>query len=281
MQSVNSNSHPFPVLLFSVDENSENEYIEIENSYFSLYPNEEENRINLEMNSLSLDDSTNSIISLIYEDPMPSLDEIIPIFPPSYSNDSFSSSKLSNLFNSTESTSVLIKEEESFLGRKRSKVRRPRMYNRDDMHIKIKRGFFNEALIKKLNDKLKSFGSKLYLEKFPKYFASDVCKKRNKVILDMTLGEIFEKQELFTKENKKGWLNYFHNLKVVRSKEIKENEKFQKILSQTFRQLYEEYINSYEFKVNEINRLKRKNMKDDYIKRYEYVARNLMKFFSN
>jgi len=104
-------------------------------------------------------------------------------------------------------------------------------------------------LKKKLNKALKIFGSRKYFENFPKQFASDPCKKRNKIILDMTLREIFEKKELYVKENKKGWANYWHNLKVVQSDEIKGNREFQKILNKTFRQLYEEYINSDVFKI--------------------------------
>ena len=46
--------------------------------------------------------------------------------------------------------------------------------------------------------------------------------------------------------------------------------------------MYEDYINSDEFNVNEINRLERvKKQDDDYIMRYKKVAKNLINFFSN
>ena len=134
-------------------------------------------------------------------------------------------------------------------------------------------------MVRKLNCKLKNIGSPKYFEKFPQYFVSDVNQQRNKEILNITLGEIFEKKELFTHENEKGLLNYSHNLKVVQSEEIKENEEFKKIFNKSFRKLYEEYVNSNEFKIDEINRLKEKNG-DEYVKNYIYLAKHLIEFFS-
>ena len=194
--------------------------------------------------------------------------------------DSVSSSESTNLFSNTENNSVLDKQEANFISRKRCSERRPRKENQDNMRKKIKRGFFNNALLKKLNDKLRSIGSKKYLERFPQYFASDVNQKRNHDILDMTLGEIFLKKELYIHENEKGLSNYLHNLRVVQSEEIKENEEFKKILKKKFLELYEEYINSDEFKIDEINRLKQKKLPEDYITRYIYLAKNLIEFFS-
>ena len=65
------------------------------------------------------------------------------------------------------------------LKRKRFMERRPRKENQDNIRKKIKRGFFNSALIKKLNEKLKSIGSRKYFRKFPQHFVSDVNQKRN------------------------------------------------------------------------------------------------------
>jgi hypothetical protein len=42
-------------------------------------------------------------------------------------------------------------------------------------------------------------------------------------------------------------------------------------------QLYEDYINSYEF-IDEINRLKQKKMDDKYIKKYLYFTKNFFEF---
>ena len=189
-----------------------------------------------------------------------------------------------SLFNKTdkEDTINLIteKDEINFLGNKRLSYRRQRKDNKDNIRTKIKRGFFNSALINKLNDKLKSIGSTKYFMKFPQNFVSDISQKRNKEIVNLTLKEIFEKKELYKQENEIGFDNYLHNLKVIQSEIIKENSEFKKILNKTFRELYEEYINSDEFKIGEIGRLKEHKMEDDYIKKYIYLSRELIDFFN-
>ena len=129
------------------------------------------------------------------------------------------------------------------LGKKRLSNRRQRKGNKDNIRKKIKRGFFNNALINKLNEILK----KLKIRKIEK-------------------GNGFE--------------NYLHNYKTVQNEEIKKNEELKNILLKTFSELFEEYINSDEFNVEEINRLKKNGMEDDYIKRYIYISKHLIEFFS-
>ena len=273
-----TNSHNLPALIYSVD--GELDFLpndipcndidlDFEPAYFRNFPSY----------PLNHDNFSSSIVSMKDEHPFPSRDEIIPILQGPSSKDS--SSELSNILISTESNSALPEEDGNFIGRKRSKERKPRMYNSDDMRIKLKRGFLNDYLKKLSNDTLRNIGSRKYFEKFPKFFASDVCKKRNENIVDMTIGEIFENKEIYANENEKGWQNYWHNLKVLQSDEIRGNEEIQKILNKTFRQLYEEYINSNAFKIDEINRLKSKNKKDDYIQKYKVVAKQLIQFFKN
>ena len=96
----------------------------------------------------------------------------------------------------------------------------------------------------------------------------------------MTLREIFENKELYINEDKEGLYNYLNNLKVVQNEEIKEKTELEIIFNKTIYELYEEYINSDEFKIIEINRLKEKKMQDDYIKRYINLARYLILFFT-
>jgi hypothetical protein len=81
-------------------------------------------------------------------------------------------------------------------------------------------------------------------------------------------------------KKKSGLNNYLHNLQVIQSEDVKENEEFKIILNKTVRELYEEYINSDEFKIEEINRLKKKNSKDEYINSYIYFSNHLIEFFS-
>ena len=185
------------------------------------------------------------------------------------------------LFSKTEINSASIspeETEETFLKRKRLAIRKPRRDNQDNMRKKIKRGFFNTALINILNEKLEGIGSNKYFEKFPQFFVSDVDQKRNKEIFSMTLRDVLEKNELYKREQKSGFDNYLHNKKVLESEDIKENGEFKKILNKTIRELYEEYLKSDEFKIDDINRLKEKNMEDDYITRYIYLANHLIEF---
>ena len=195
-------------------------------------------------------------------------------------NLSFASFKNSNLFTNTEKNSSLLQNYERNLLKKRFRDKRPRRENQDNIRRKIKRGFFNNALVKKLNDKLRSNGIIKYFEKFPRHFVNDVNKKKNEQILIMTLQEIFEKKELYSFKDKVTLDNYFHNKDLVKNEEIKEKKELNMIMNKTISELYEEYINSDEFKINEINRLKNNKMQDEYITKYISLAKNLIEFFS-
>ena len=167
--------------------------------------------------------------------------------------------------------------DETFLRRKRSSKRKKRRENLDNMIKKIKTGFLNSVLIKKLNEKLKYIGSRLYLEKFPKNFVSDINRQKNNQLLQMTLKEIFEKKELY-KENELE--KYCNNLKVIENEDIKDNAELKRILNKKYYEVFEEYVNSEEFQVKEIERLKEKKMADDYIQKYINVAKHYVEYFS-
>ena len=184
--------------------------------------------------------------------------------------------KKNSIFTQTEKDLQI--NDEAFLKKKRSTIRRSRKENQDNIRKKIKRGFLNNALVKNLNETLKKIGSKLFFQKFPQNLVGNVNKNSNKEIINMTLLEIFEKKELC---NEKDLDNYYHNLKVVKNKEIQENEELKKILNKKYCELFEDYLNSKEFKIDEINRLKEKNMNDEYIERYIYLSKHFIEFFSD
>ena len=167
-----------------------------------------------------------------------------------------------SLFTNTEKDNIPdeVKEKKMVKEIIKRKKRRPRKENKDNIRRKIKRGFLNTGVIKKLNQKLKNIGSNLYFMRFPQSFVSDIYRKTNKEVVNMTLAEIFVNKEINTSKNRPDLNNYYHNLKVVNSDEIKKNEEMQKILNMKYCDLFEDYINSDEFKIDEINRLKRKNM---------------------
>ena len=201
------------------------------------------------------------------KDTMPSSNEMRRIiFPnnPKNESDSPSSGMSSNETKQSES--------KTFLQKKRGKEKIARKYNRDNIRIKLKRRFCR-YLISKLNAILKNSGCINYFDFFPNKFASDIKKERINKILNMSLKDIFLDENLYINEDKDGKEKYEHNSNVVKSDEIKNNEKLQNILNKTFSQLYQDYINSDEFKVNEINRLKRDKKQDsDYIERFTFIA---------
>ena len=132
---------------------------------------------------------------------------------------------------------------------------------------KNKERFFNNALIRKLNDKLRSIGAIKYFEKFPHHFVNDVNRKNNKHIIGMTLQEVFENEELYLLKDKLALNNYLHNMKILQDEEIKENEEFKIILNENISELYEEYIKKYK-------------MQDIYIAKYINLAKNSIEFFN-
>ena len=212
--------------------------------------------------------------SMIDYNPMPFRNEISGILvqnDPKNESDSLLSEK------STKDSKPV--EEEKFIGKKRRKKLKTRKYNADNMRTKIKRSVCRAIRIN-LNETSKKSGCKNYFDYFPNKFTSDINKKRNKKILNMSLKEILLDENLYINEDRDGFEKYKFNANVVKSDEIKNNQAIQNILNKTFRQLYEEYINSDEFKVDEINRLKIEKKQDiDYIERYEIIAKNLISFF--
>ena len=170
---------------------------------------------------------------------------------------------------------------EILIGRKRESERKRRKYNQDNIRKKIKRGFLS-ILIDKLNKILASIGISLYFVKLPQSFVSDVVRKTNKEILNLTLEEIFKKEELYKLDKDEDLIKYRHNLDVVNDEEIQGNAEIKNILNKKYYEIYEDYINSKEFKVDEINRLKKNNSEeadDEYIKKYIFLAQHFLEFF--
>ena len=89
----------------------------------------------------------------------------------------------------------------------------------------------------------------------------------------MTLEEIFRKKELYQKNELEC---YYHNLKLIESKEIQEDEDLKNILNLKYFELFEEYLNSKEFLID-VERLKNNN-DDLYIQRYINLARHFIDF---
>ena len=145
------------------------------------------------------------------------------------------------------------------------------------MRKKIKVRAFNTYLYDKLEKLRRSIKCKLYFTKFPSLFVNDIDRKRNKNYLNLTIKEIMTNEGYYKSKN--DLEKYQLNLKIVESKKIQENEEFQNILNMIYLELIEEYINSNEFKIGELNYLKMKKFDDKYINKYKELAEEIINFF--
>ena len=90
----------------------------------------------------------------------------------------------------------------------------------------------------------------------------------------MRLKEIFRTKEIYGDIDNK---NYKHNLKIVNEIEKKGNPELNMIFNRKLCCLFEEYLNSEEFGIIELNKIK--NEKDDYyIGKYVYLAKRFIEF---
>ena len=163
----------------------------------------------------------------------------------------------------------------------RSKNKQPRFTNLDNIRRKIKRRFVNTYLKNKINMKLKKAGHETFIESFPQEFAANVTKEFNRSIINMTFGQIL-KTERFYSSKKLYQYNYKKNSEIVNSINEGRNSDLKELLNKKFSELFEEYLNSDEFKINEIQRLRNSKKPKDiiYIKKYEHFANNLIEFFT-
>jgi len=248
------------------------------NNVINFSFNKEEDLFNQEENSIINNDINNNTFSNEYPFYNDILDNI---------NTKQLVEKKKNIFNVIYPNKIAlftkteIELPEILIGRKRESERKRRKYNQDNIRKKIKRGFLS-ILIDKLNKILASIGISLYFVKLPQSFVSDVVRKTNKEILNLTLEEIFKKEELYKLDKDEDLIKYRHNLDVVNDEEIQGNAEIKNILNKKYYEIYEDYINSKEFKVDEINRLKKNNSEeadDEYLKKFISLAQHFLEFF--
>jgi hypothetical protein len=162
----------------------------------------------------------------------------------------------------------------------RSKVKQRRFTNQDNMRRVIKRRFTNTYLKNKFNKKLKKAGYKKFIECFPQEFAGNVTREINSSIINMTFGQILTDKSIYSG---KKLYQYENNLEIVNLIKKDQNSALNEMLNKKFSELFEEYLNSDEFKIGEIQRLLNatKPKSGKYIQKYEYLAKNLIKFFTD
>lgn len=166
---------------------------------------------------------------------------------------------LEKRFESDESLSE--KEDYSeYLKKKRSKNRQNRYTNKDLILQNISRNFFNTYLINFLNKTLKGKGNFPLIKKFPSCLVSNVTKKFMYETLNMTLGQILSKIGITYTDIEESEIN-----KILNTKKISE--------------LYEDYLNSNEYR-NKIKKLKEKHKsQNDYIKKYIAFSKRFLEQF--
>ena len=160
------------------------------------------------------------------------------------------------------------------LGKKmeRGKIGNNPKYRKGNILVRVITRFLNYFLINILNDILSSKNNHFKFKKLSKSIVTNVYSNGKKVFRNISIKEIFTKKELYKKEDDEK--NYSHNLNLI--KENENNECFKDILNRKFSEFYQDYINSKQFNVDEVNRLKNENKENDYIDRYIYVARNFL-----
>ena len=117
--------------------------------------------------------------------------------------------------------------------------------NNDDKRLTV---FFNQYVLKSINDALKKSGYKFSFEAFPQNFSEESQKN----LFQLTLEDIFTKKELYDQEDIK--TIFEPNYKVL--KELRSDDKYKNIMEQTglekklsmsISDLYQEYLDSNKF----------------------------------
>ena len=159
----------------------------------------------------------------------------------------------------------------------RSSEKLPNFKQKHYIRVSIKRNFMNNYLLTALNKKLEEAGFNIFFEKFPQSIAVNVAKDFNNNLMNMKLKDIFKNEDLYNIEDR---TNFESNLKIVDKIEKEGNPELNMILNRKFRCLFEEYLNSEEFGIDEINRLKNSKVEKDeyYIEKYIFLAQHFIEF---
>ena len=159
----------------------------------------------------------------------------------------------------------------------RSSEKLPNFKQKHYIRVSIKRNFMNNYLLTALDKKLEEAGFNISFEKFPQSIAVNVAKDFNNNLMNMKLKDIFKNEDLYNIEDR---TNFESNLKIVDKIEKEGNPELNMILNRKFRCLFEEYLNSEEFGIDEINRLKNSKVEKDeyYIEKYIFLAQHFIEF---
>ena len=180
-----------------------------------------------------------------------------------------------------------------FSKRRRSKIKLRKYMQKHNILVKMKTAFINTYLLKAYNKKIKEAGYNTLFGKLPHRFVINVSKGLNKVFMQKTLFQILKEEETYAKKEKtKDQIskkkekdtkepentNFNRNLNIVNQIEKGENPELILILNTKICHLFDEYLNSEDFLITEINRLKTKTSKiekdDYYLAKCIYVSKH-------
>ena len=180
-----------------------------------------------------------------------------------------------------------------FSKRRRSKKKLRKYLQKHNILVKMKTAFINTYLLKAYNKKIKEAGYNTLFGKLPHRFVINVSKGLNKVFMQKTLFQILKEEETYAKKEKtKDQIskkkekdtkepentNFNRNLNIVNQIEKGENPELILILNTKICHLFDEYLNSEDFLITEINRLKTKTSKiekdDYYLAKHIYVSKH-------
>ena len=158
---------------------------------------------------------------------------------------------------------------------------------KDDMKKKLKASFL-KALIKRVNEKLKSANSEKFFVLLPQLFVADVSKRLNYKYLNITIYDILNtdfSNSTDTGNDNKNRINqekYQNNHMVLEyldnNEEVLKKSEFDIIKNMIYKELYEAYIKSDEFwKLIEDMKTGRKPESPEYINKFTNVAKDLIK----
>lgn len=172
---------------------------------------------------------------------------------------------------------------------------KPRKEKEDNIRKKIKANF-HKKLRKIINNLLKKSGAEFTFETLPQIFISDISKKTNFEVLNLTYEEIFDySYQKLISENKTELLQYRIKRNEVSLKKYHKNKKtldylnsnpliseksgWKKIKSMKYIDLLKAYFNSDEF-AQTISKLYKKENKN-YINQYIFFSKTYVTFFQS
>lgn len=146
-------------------------------------------------------------------------------------------------------------------------IKKKKMVREDNCRIGIGRNFMNHYLKNLIEEMKNECNCILHFEYFPEKFIFQSVKKSNIHYLEYTLEELLENKNLYEKKDPRDY--YSINLKVInelkseKNKCIMEKYGYDKILKMKYRELYKEYLKSYdcEQKMNELIKKERNETK--------------------